>query len=126
MGWRQIEHWFEGYLGGWLRAIHPFDSLRQIGLFTERQLAVATALRRLGGGPPNPLIVCSHTHEVAAVGQGPVHAFVHQATGATYANTGAWSSRFRLQRSGSTRVEWLEFDELNQAKPRVAVTGEPG
>lgn len=121
VGLRQIEHWFEERLGGWLRAIHPFDVVRQIRQFAERQLAVATALRDLGGGACPPTIICSHTHEVAAVAQGPVHAFLQAATGATYANTGAWSSRFRLKRSGETRVEWLEVDAPNHVRPRLAV-----
>jgi len=120
-GWRQIEHWFEERLGGWLRRIHPFDVVRQVRQFAERQLAVATALSRLGGSARRPTIICSHTHEVAAVGSGPVHAFLHAATGATYANTGAWSSRFRLRRSGDTRVEWLEVSATNRVRPRLAV-----
>ncbi|MBE7503244.1 MAG: hypothetical protein HS113_23745 [Verrucomicrobiales bacterium] len=120
-GLRQVEHWFEERLGGWLRAIHPFDILRQIRQFTERQLAVATALSRLGGSARPPTIVCSHTHEVAAVGVGPVHASLHAATGATYANTGAWSSRFRLKRSGDTRVEWLEVGAHHEVRPRLAL-----
>lgn len=120
-GLRQVEHWFEERLGGWLRAIHPFDILRQIRQFTERQLAVATALSRLGGSARPPTIVCSHTHEVAAVGVGPVHASLHAATGATYANTGAWSSRFRLKRSGDTRVEWLEVGAQQEVRPRLAL-----
>jgi len=121
VGLRQIEHWFEERLGGWLRAIHPFDILRQIRQFAERQLAVATALSQLGGSARNPTIICSHTHEVAAVARGPVHAFLQAATGATYANTGAWSSRFRLKRSGETRVEWLEVEAPNHVRPRLAV-----
>lgn len=121
VGLRRIEHWFEERLGGWLRAIHPYDIVRQIRQFAERQLAVATALSRLGGSARRPTVICSHTHEVAAVGSGPVHAFLHAATGATYANTGAWSSRFRLKRSGDTRVEWLEVSATNQVRPRLAV-----
>jgi hypothetical protein len=120
IGLRQIEHWFEEHLGSWMRAVHPFDTLRELHFFSERQLAVATVLLRLGGGLRRPTIICSHTHEPAIVGTGPIHAFVHQATGATYANTGAWSSRFRLKRSGNTRVEWLEVSAANRVRPRVA------
>jgi hypothetical protein len=124
IGLRQIEHWFEEHLGGWLRVIHPFDRLREIRQFAERQLAVASVLSRLGGSPRRPTLICSHTHEVAAAGEGPVHAFVNQATGASYANTGAWSSRFRLKRAGHTRVEWLEVDAGNRVHPRAGVTAD--
>lgn len=55
------------------------------------------------------------------VGCGPVHTFVRTATGATYANTGAWSSRIRLRRSGDTRVEWLEVSATNDVRTRLAV-----
>lgn len=120
LGLRQIEHWFEEHLAGWLRAIHPFDALREFGHFAERQLAVATALVRLGGAARRPLLVCSHTHEPAAVGEGPIHAVVQQATGATYANTGAWSSRSRLKRAGDRQVEWLEISATGRATVRTA------
>ncbi len=121
IGLRRIEHWFEEKLGGLVRRIHPFDTVRQIRQFAERQLAVATALTRLGGSPRRPTIICSHTHEAVAVGCGPVHTFVRAATGATYANTGAWSSRIRLRRAGDKRVEWLEVSATNDVRTRLAL-----
>jgi UDP-2,3-diacylglucosamine pyrophosphatase LpxH len=107
LGFRGIEHWVEEDLGRRLQAIHPFYALRELKLLAERLVAVGTALRALHPDRPPPLILCGHTHETAQVGLGPVHAFVQQTCGARYANSGAWSSRFRLRRPGADRGEWL-------------------
>jgi UDP-2,3-diacylglucosamine pyrophosphatase LpxH len=118
-GLRQIEHWVEEDLGERLRAVYPFASIRESRLLAERLVAVGTAWRALDPRRPPPLLVCGHTHENAQAGLGPVSDFLNRACGARYANSGAWSCRFRLRRPGANRGEWLVIGANNAVAVRA-------
>lgn len=118
-GLRRIEHWVEEDLGGLLRAVLPFGKLRETTRVATRLLAVASWLRTAFPGSPAPLLICGHTHDAAQAGEGPVHALLQAALSATYANSGAWSSRFRLRRAGANRGEWLVIAADNSVRVHV-------
>jgi hypothetical protein len=121
-GLTEIEHLIEERIGGWVRAIYPFGRVREIRQFVERMIAVAQWLK-LGEAPrASTHIICSHTHEPAAANADPVHSFTSGLTGVAYGNTGAWSSRLRLNLSGETRAEWMEIDAFGRLQIQAVDT----
>jgi predicted phosphodiesterase len=117
-GVTRIEHLVEERIGRHVRAIYPFGRVREMNQFIERALAVATWLVH-GEKISNPALFFGHTHEPAAAAADPVHAFTTRLAGASYGNTGAWSSRLRAGRAGDNLVEWLEADASGRVQARA-------
>ena len=117
-GVTHIEHLVEERLGRHVRAIYPFGRVREMNQFIERALAVATWLVH-GEKISHPALFFGHTHEPAAAAADPVHAFTTRLAGASYGNTGAWSSRLRAGMAGDNLVEWLEADASGRVQARA-------
>jgi predicted phosphodiesterase len=96
----------------------PGNHDQEMNQFIERALAVATWLVH-GEKISNPALFFGHTHEPAAAAADPVHAFTTRLAGASYGNTGAWSSRLRAGRAGDNLIEWLEADASGRVQARA-------